>query len=681
MYKSQILRLPFVFLLLLCSTAYAQPELPPDYADSIWEVWEDKSMPDTSRLEAIHTYSWRGYVFSKPDSSYYYAQLQYDFAKKVGKKSFMGKALNTQGNALYFKDDFARAIEHYTRALSIMESIPDSMGISVSLNNIGILYIVQKDYDKAIEILNRNLTLQEILEDKRGMLSTLNNLGLVYNYTEQYDAALDCLNKALKIAEEINNQRGLSNILGNMGQSYFHLKKYDEALEYYNSCMKIQEEANNQVGIAQTLNNIGNIYQEQKKYPTALDYTLRSLSQSKELEADMVTKDAAQTLWKIYKATGKNKQALEMHELYIQMRDTIESEENKQEILRQEYKYEYEKQSAADSVKNAEKEKVKDALIQKKNTEIASRKQKEDLLKQREIILYIGLGLVILFAIFIFNRFQITNKQKKIIESQKHEVEEQKGIVEFKNKEILDSINYAKRIQTAILPPDRMVKSSLPNSFVLYKPKDIVAGDFYWLEVKGQQVLFAAADCTGHGVPGAMVSVICNNGLNRSVREFGLSDPGAILNKTREIVIQEFEKSEEEVHDGMDIALCSIENNKLQYAGAHNPLWLIKNGENQVTEIKANKQPIGKFDQPLPYTSHEVEVSQGDTLYIFSDGFADQFGGEKGKKFKSSNFKKLLLSIQQHPMEEQRSLINKAFEDWKGDLEQVDDVCVIGVRV
>ena len=210
-------------------------------------------------------------------------------------------------------------------------------------------------------------------------------------------------------------------------------------------------------------------------------------------------------------------------------------------------------------------------------------------------------------------------------------------------------------------------------------------------------ILIAAADCTGHGVPGAMVSVVCNNGLNRSVREFGLTDPGKILDKTREIVIQEFEKSEEEVKDGMDIALVALQNEKqnenerndphsphsfsLCYSGAHNPLWIIRKGASEVDEIKANKQPIGKFAQAVPFETKEVQLNSGDTIYIFSDGYSDQFGGEKGKKFKSSNFKKLLLSIQNKPMNEHKNILWERVEEWQGNLEQVDDVCVIGIRL
>ncbi len=291
---------------------------------------------------------------------------------------------------------------------------------------------------------------------------------------------------------------------------------------------------------------------------------------------------------------------------------------------------------------------------------------------------------VIIFIIGFFRyRTEQLRKAKVILEktvsTRTSELRTQKEIVEEKNREITDSINYAKRIQSAILPTDKLVKEFLKDSFVLYKPKDIVAGDFYWMQHVGDKVLFAAADCTGHGVPGAMVSVVCNNALNRSVREHGLTDPGKLLDKAREIIIQEFDKSDEEVKDGMDIALCSLEGNTLHYAGAHNPLWLIRNGE--LIETRGNKQPVGQFFRSEPYTTHTFELEKGDTFYIFSDGYVDQFGGEKGKKFKSKSFRELLLSIQGLPMEEQRSSIDRTFETWRGDLEQVDDVCVIGVRI
>jgi serine phosphatase RsbU (regulator of sigma subunit) len=259
------------------------------------------------------------------------------------------------------------------------------------------------------------------------------------------------------------------------------------------------------------------------------------------------------------------------------------------------------------------------------------------------------------------------------------ELADKNKVIEEKSLEITDSITYAKRIQRAILPQHSEFKLALKNSFVFYEPKDIVAGDFYWMHKNRGTVLFSAADCTGHGVPGAMVSVVCNNALNRSVREYGLTDPGQILDKTREIVVQEFEKSEEEVKDGMDIALCSIEGDTLKYAGANNPLWIIRKGE--VLQTKANKQPIGQFENPVHYTTHAFELEKGDSIYIFSDGYIDQFGGEKGKKFKTKAFRELLLSIQDKSMEDQKEIIDVTFLKWKGNLEQIDDVCVIGVKI
>jgi serine phosphatase RsbU (regulator of sigma subunit) len=255
--------------------------------------------------------------------------------------------------------------------------------------------------------------------------------------------------------------------------------------------------------------------------------------------------------------------------------------------------------------------------------------------------------------------------------------------IEHKNREIIDSITYAKRIQEAILLPLPLVKNHLPDSFILFKPKDIVAGDFYWVDELDDLVIFAAADCTGHGVPGAMVSVVCHNALNTAIREFKLTDPGQILDKTRELVIKQFSKSTEDVKDGMDISLCVLHKKTLEltYSGANNPLWLLRKDDAEVFEIRPNKQPVGKGDMSRQFDSHTIQLSKGDLVYIFSDGFADQFGGDRGKKYKYKPFKDLLAANRNNGMDKQCDLINREFENWKKDLEQVDDICVIGVRV
>lgn len=252
--------------------------------------------------------------------------------------------------------------------------------------------------------------------------------------------------------------------------------------------------------------------------------------------------------------------------------------------------------------------------------------------------------------------------------------------------EITDSIKYAKRIQQAMLPEMRAVEAVLPDCFVLFRPKDIVSGDFYWMTRQGPLTLFAAADCTGHGVPGALVSVVCNNSLNRAVREYGLTDPGRILDKTREIVTQELAKSDDAVKDGMDTSLCVLEGNTLLWAGANNPLWILRG--DTILETKADKQPIGKYADPRPFTSHCITLEPGDVIYCFTDGYQDQFGGahlaggrSESKKYKAGAFKAFLLSIRHLGMAEQRAALEQNFDAWRGPLEQVDDVCIVGVRV
>ena len=282
---------------------------------------------------------------------------------------------------------------------------------------------------------------------------------------------------------------------------------------------------------------------------------------------------------------------------------------------------------------------------------------------------------MITFVLFIVLRQTNAAYEKRIIA--------QKEFIEEQNHEIRQSINYAKRIQTAILPPDELFHEHLPDSFVLYKPKDIVAGDFYFLEIVGDFVIFAAADCTGHGVPGAMVSVICNNALHRSVREFGILEPAEILNKTRELVIKEFEKSVETVQDGMDISLCVLnrKSNELLWAGANNPLWIIRNGSDDVEQYKPDKQPIAYYENAKPFTGHCLQLNSGDTCYIFSDGYQDQFGGPNHKKYRPAQFRETLLSLSKDDIHHQQIKLNRDFENWRGELEQIDDVCVIGVRL
>jgi tetratricopeptide (TPR) repeat protein/serine phosphatase RsbU (regulator of sigma subunit) len=598
----------------------------------------------------------------------------------------LGLFYNKQGNS-------KKAIELFTKSLQLAEKSNDSRAIGNAYSNIGEIYFQLGDYDKALEYYTKSYEIRESIGVPTAISEVLVSIGQVYLDMDEDSSALANYSQALTISERSNNQSNIERALHALGGFYHENDQFEEARKYYFRSLKLAKQSGLKYAIALTLRNIGSSYHDENDFKNAILYGKQSYNIASKLDNLILIKEVAALLRESYKEANQPKEALEMFELYIQANDSIQSTANQKEVIRQEYKYAYEKQAAADSVVNAEAKKVADAKLlaeqaEKKRLKSESKRQRLENKSQEQFshFLYGILGLALLFGAFIFNRFRVTQKQKGIIESQKNEVETQKEKVdeayeqlEEKNTEILDSITYAKRIQEAILPPTRLVKEWLPNSFVLYKPKDIVAGDFYWMEHVGDTVIFAAADCTGHGVPGAMVSVVCHNAMNRSVREFGLTDPGKILDKTNELVEDTFAKSDEEVKDGMDLALCSLTGNTLKYAGAHNPLWIIRNGE--IIETKANKLPIGSFNEHQPYTTHAFELQPNDVFYIFSDGYVDQFGGERGKKFKPKALRELLLSVQGKTMEDQRIQINQAFENWRGDLEQVDDVCIIGVRV
>jgi serine phosphatase RsbU (regulator of sigma subunit)/CHASE3 domain sensor protein len=288
---------------------------------------------------------------------------------------------------------------------------------------------------------------------------------------------------------------------------------------------------------------------------------------------------------------------------------------------------------------------------------------------------------LLIFAGYAVNTYVKRNDAFKIaLRKAKHETDQ-------KNKEITDSITYAQKIQEAILPDHKILAENLNESFILYKPKDIVAGDFYWTVKKSGVIYCAVADCTGHGVPGAMVSVVCSTALNRCVQEFGLTQPAAILDKCRELVIETFASGTNNINDGMDIALITLEYKNeggkksamVEYAGANNSLYIVKNG--LIQDVPADKQPIGKYDFQKSFTNHKLILEKGDMLYLFSDGYADQFGGPYGKKFKYKPFQEMLIKNATVDVKYQKQNLDTTFENWRGSLEQIDDVCIIGVRV
>ncbi|MCG8573239.1 MAG: tetratricopeptide repeat protein [Flavobacteriales bacterium] len=642
-------------------------------ADSLKNIWNDHEQPDTVRIDALRKLVWQEYIYSSPDSAIYFGEILLKKSEQINDKKRMSTAYNTLGTGYYFLGDMETALTYYEEMGKLIDYYPSQAAEAVYLGSLANIYFYQEDYQRALDHYLKVANIFNETGQRGNEATTWNNIGNIYKDLDSLDKALESYKSSLEIREEIHDSIGLATTLSDIAKINFKQNRSKEALQNFHRSLSISEHINCDDCLANIYLNLAEYYHDQNRLDSSLFYGKKGYQISTDRNLTLRAKEASFQLYKIYKALGKYNQALNKHEEFLAIQDSIRNDEFEREVIQQELKYEFQKQAVEDSIKAAEEALVKDL-------ELKAERAENKRIQQRSYFLYVGLGIALLFGVFIYNRFKISQKQKGIIESQKERVDLAYKQLEEKNHEILNSINYAKRIQSAILPPDSLVKQLLPQSFVLYLPKDIVAGDFYWLEQAKDEILFAAADCTGHGVPGAMISVLCNNALNRSVREHKLTDPGQILDKTREIVISEFEKSEREVKDGMDIALCAFKNGELKYAGAHNPLWLIRKDSNEVEEIKANKQPIGKFVKAQPYTTHHLNVASGDTVYLFSDGFIDQFGGEKGKKLKAKYFKRLLMAIHNYPMPQQKEMLLKAFSDWKGELEQIDDVCVIGVK-
>ena len=439
---------------------------------------------------------------------------------------------------------------------------------------------------------------------------------------------------------------------------YAERGNYKKALQSYRKSLIIKEEIDDKKGLSSTYYNIGDIYKKQGNYSKALDLGKKGLHLSQEIGVAIQIEYSSKLLYDVYKKTGQSAKALEMHELYIEIRDSISSIENKEAAIKLEYKHAYEKEQVIAEAKHQE--------------QMALSTERE---KRQKLIAYSaggGLLMVLAFAFFILNRLQVTRRQKKVIE-------EQKGVVEEQKKDIMDSIQYAENIQKALLPSAQEL-SLIPDGFVLFQPKDIVSGDFYWMQHHNDRVYLAACDCTGHGVPGAFMSMIGSSLLDEAVVEKGITQPNEIFFEVRKGFINALKQTGETQKDGMDAVLIAWDKkSNLQVAAAYSPMLIIRKGE--IKDLKPDRQPVGfHTGAQEPFTHHELKLEKGDTIYLFSDGYPDQFGGSKDKKFMMKNFKKLLLSIQDASMNEQKEILETTMAEWKGDTEQVDDILVMGVR-
>jgi serine phosphatase RsbU (regulator of sigma subunit)/Tfp pilus assembly protein PilF len=528
--------------------------------------------------------------------------------------------------------------------------------------NIGIIYLHMKKQNEAMPYFRSSYRTFERYNFLYGEQLCLVSLGICHMDLGNNDSAVFYQLKALDVMNEIGHED--PTVYMNLGLAYMVSGDSLQAEEYLFRSKEILEEKDPyNRSLATLYQNLAVLYSDKGQFEEAI----KLAEKSREMRQDnLFTREGAYTLLTLAHAYRKNgdykKSALAYRDLNT-VKDSIYQLDNLMLVNDMKTKYETEK-----------KELEIESLNKEKNLEQEKRKIEE------EKVQYFTIGGILIGLLLVWVVVSLIQKSRdnKRIKEKNQEIEIHKAILSEKNNEILSSISYAQRIQDAILPPADSVHSKFADSFILYLPKDIVSGDFYWYDEIGEDAWVAVADCTGHGVPGAMVSVVCHNALNRAVREFDLIEPGAILDKVRELVIEQFSKSDRDVKDGMDIALCRVNKNKIQFAGAHNPLWIIRNGE--LTETKSDKQPIGIFEKSTSFTTHSIEVEVGDQFYIFSDGYADQFGGDKGKKMKAKAFKSILLSCAMDSFEVQKRRLEESFHQWKGELEQLDDVCVIGFK-
>lgn len=603
-----------------------------------------------------------------------YHKLSQAVATKAGDKKGMARSYNNIGLIYDAIGNYPEAISNYLLAIKYGEESKFKKVVSASTANMAIIYRKQGELDKSEKYFIDAQKIFKENKDELGEAYVYANLAGIYKKKGLYDKAEEYNNKALVIEEKLGDESGVAGTYVDIGGLFVDraramlLEKkeineseyFNKGIAYFKKAEKIYIHHNEVVGMVIAWENLGETYAIMKNYNKALYYCQKSLDSARKHDFLEQMSGSQKALSEISFNMSDYKSSIKYYKEYIQSRDSLFNQENSKKIIQSQLQYQFDKK---ETIALAEQEK-KDAT----NKEIAKRQK----LTTYSVILV--LLVVVVFSFFLYKRFRITKQQNKIIVLQK-------TIVEEKNKEIVDSINYAKYLQDAILPPEKLIKDSFSDSFVLFKPKDIVAGDFYWMEISEKNIFIAAADCTGHGVPGAMVSVVCSNALNRAVKEFKITEPGQILDKVRDLVLETFQKSESDVKDGMDISLAVINkaDGVIKWAGANNPLWYVEN--NELKEIKANKQPIGKTDDPKPFTTHTFPLKQANCLYLFTDGYADQFGGPQGKKLKYKNLEALLLSLASSPMEMQKKMLEDKVKEWQGDLLQVDDILIIGIKI
>jgi len=554
-----------------------------------------------------------------------------------------------------------KALDFALKAREVSANIDYKSGVAYSFRCSGAAYSLVSQFQIGLADLQKAFVLFFELENKQAIATTLRNIGNIYKALNQIEKSLEHYYNALRFAKEVDDQQGVAYIYGHIGDAKFMLQNYDMALDFMYRAIEIHSERGDDFGLANSYIILGNIYLATDQHQKAFGYILQAINKSNKINHLRGIADANSSLGNFYRDQKNYAKALYQHQIAM----SAATEMGEKLLISRIYKNISETYKASGNFEKALEtytryDEVK-SYVQNANNEITVRTlQAQFELEQSE-------------------------KEKEIYKFKNIELANANKLIESKNKDITDSIKYAKHIQEAILPERNYMKQYLQDFFIFYKPKDIVSGDFYWFLEKNDLLYIAAVDCTGHGVPGAFVSIVGGNILNQVVRQNNFTDAAEILNSVNTMfnmsIRQTFEESV--VKDGMDLVLCVINKEKMEvnFAGAYNPLYIVRN--NEINIYKGNKFPIGIFigDEVKKFASQTLPIQKDDVIYLFSDGYVDQFGGNDNKKLMHKRFRDLILENCQLPMKLQHYNFELFFENWKGNREQVDDILLIGLRI
>lgn len=680
-----------ILSILLFVSSFATAQLSPEeqrVVDSLINVVET-TKSDTIKVRALNRWDDYVYIFDPA--------LDFELNKRIEKicednladeklldersifffKVNYSTCLNILGLVYQDQGDYKTSINYHYKSLSVAEELIDSLALSRSYNNIGLLHALQKNNKEALLYYNKKVDIELRLGDEQSLALVYSNIGRLYYTMDSLELAYDYYQKSLEIRERLNNnENSLANSYNEIAMLHVKWEKLDSVLYYYTKSLDVYTKIGYVRGVSSVNSNLGEYYMKIKNYKKALFHLKAAYAIDTSTNNFVDLSTSTNVLYQLYYSLGDYENALEMYQLNREIEDSIFSIENSKAMFQKQFSYDYEKRVAADSIIMQNEKKVMDAELIAADAEVK---------RQEEQKYYFigGLVLAIVFGLFILNRYRITQKQKRLIEKQKKQVDEQQIVLSNKNKElnyknlqITDSIAYAKRIQKAVLPSKEEFSTNFSDSFIFYKPKDVVSGDFHWFAKTGDLLIFAVADCTGHGVPGAFMSIIGNNLLDNIVSVLGITQPDEVLNKLNK-------GKSFELADGMDIALCSInlKTNKMMFSGAHSPLYHVRSGK--LEEHKGDRLHLGNLENTKGknFSLVELDLQKGDTLFLFTDGYADQKGGVNGKKFFYQPFRQLLLDNNSQSMKVQKEILTNTMNDWKRDMPQLDDMLVMGVKI